>query len=156
MSLENDIAVLRQVPFFARFGDEHLRLLAFGGENRRFRAGQTLYRRGDPSDGGMVVLAGQIGLSSGERDDGVETFAVASLFGQRALLARTKRHDTATALEDCEVLMIRRTLFMRMLSEFPDLAADLYETMSQDLQDLVDRASHLVGARKQASDSAGD
>jgi CRP-like cAMP-binding protein len=142
MSLETDIAVLRQVPFFASFGDEHLRLLAFGGENRRYRPGQALFSIGDTSDGGMVVLTGEVVLLA--EDGQSQTFAAGSLFGQRALLARTKRYERAVAGSDCEVLMIRRTLFLRMLAEFPDLAARLHEEMSAELQALTDDAGVIV------------
>lgn len=144
MSLNTDIEVLRRVPFFARFGEEHLRLLAFGGENKSYAAGQTLFRAGDLSDGGLVVLSGKIVLSSGEHDDPGIPYETASLFGQRALLAATKRRQTATAEVDSEVMTIRRTLFVRMLAEFPDLARKLHQDMSTELRQLTDEASALV------------
>lgn len=144
MSLNTDIEVLRRVPFFARFGEEHLRLLAFGGENRTYSANQTLFRAGDASDGGLVVLRGRIVLSSGEHDDDGEGYEPASLFGQRALLAATHRRQTATAQVDSEVMLIRRTLFLRMLAEFPDLAQKLHQDMSMELRQLTDEASALV------------
>lgn len=144
MSLNTDIEVLRRVPFFARFGEEHLRLLAFGGENKTYGADQTLFRAGDASDGGLVVLRGRIVLSSGEHDDEGVPYEPASLFGQRALLAATQRRQTATAQIDSEVMLIRRTLFVRMLAEFPDLARKLHQDMSMELRQLTDEASALV------------
>lgn len=144
MSLNTDIEVLRRVPFFSRFGEEHLRLLAFGGENKTYAADQTLFRAGDPSEGGLVVLSGKIILSTGEHDDTGTPYETASLFGQRALLAATTRRQTATAQVDSEVMMIRRTLFVRMLAEFPDLAQKLHQDMSMELRQLTDEASALV------------
>ena len=144
MSLESDIAVMRLVPSFESFGDEHLRLLAFGGENRRYSTGQTLFRVGDSSDGGFVVLTGAVELTMPGKADETERYERGSLFGRRALLARTRRIATATAVEDTEVLMIRRTLFMRMLSEFPDLAERLHDEMVEELHALTDGAASLL------------
>jgi CRP-like cAMP-binding protein len=60
------------------------------------------------------------------------------------LLASTQRRQTATAEIDSEVMLIRRTLFVRMLAEFPDLAQKLHEDMSMELRQLTDEASALV------------
>ncbi len=148
MSLASDITVLRRVPFFERFGDEHLRLLAFGGENQHFDEDATLFRVGDPTEGGLVILSGQVRLTDGTHDDEGERFKMGTLLGQRALLASTKRRHTAIAVSRVEVLLIRRSLFTRMLSEFPDLAAQLYAEMSDELINLTGRASVLVGGKE--------
>ena len=144
MSLASDIAVLRRVPFFERFDDEHLRLLAFGGENLRHGEGDVLFRVGDATDGGHVILSGQIRLTRDAQDDPGERFKVATLLGQRALLVPTVRRHTAIAATRCETLLIRRSLFVRMLSEFPNLAAELHAEMADELRLLTDRASSVV------------
>lgn len=144
MSLESDIRILRQVPFFASFGDDHLRLLAFGGENRRFRAGQHLFRTGDNSDGGLVILSGEVRVPEDRGAGEGQLFGPATLFGQRSLLARNQRHHSAVAQGEVDAILIRRTLFVRMLSEFPDLADRLYREMSADLRALTDQAALLV------------
>ena len=144
MSLESDIRILRQVPFFARFGEDHLRLLAFGGENRRFRAGDVLFRAGDHADGGLVVLAGEVRVPEDRGGGAGQLYGAATLFGQRALLARTTRRHGAVAETDAETILIRRTLFVRMLGEFPDLAARLQAEMSAELRALTEQAAALV------------
>ncbi|MEM1287417.1 MAG: Crp/Fnr family transcriptional regulator [Pseudomonadota bacterium] len=145
MSLESDIRILKSVPFFASFGDEHLRLLAFGGENRRYAPGQPLFRLGDNADGGIVVLSGEVTLITRAETQGGETVVAGTLLGQRALLARTKRSHSAVAAKPVETILIRRTLFLRMLSEFPELANRLYQEMSSELRELTLRASSIIG-----------
>ncbi|MFK7791068.1 MAG: cyclic nucleotide-binding domain-containing protein [Devosiaceae bacterium] len=149
MSLASDMAVLRRVPFFERFGDDHLRLLAFGGENMRFKANDTLFSSGDATEGGLVILSGQVLLTTARQkdDDDGERFKVGTLLGQRALLAETKRRHTATAVTGVEVMSIRRALFKRMLSEYPDLATQLYASMSSELLSLTAQASVVVGGK---------
>ena len=146
MSLASDIAVLRRVPFFESFGDEHLRLLAFGGENIKHKADNVLFRIGEPTEGGLVILSGQVSLAlHGQPSEDGERYKVGSLIGQRALLTPTKRRHTATAVSQTEVMLIRRSLFMRMLSEYPDLAARLHAQLSAELNRLTDQAVAVVG-----------
>lgn len=145
MSLASDMALLRRVPFFERFGDEQLRLLAFGGENQRFQSNDVLFRVGDQTDGGLVILSGEIILSNGRTDNQGERFRAATLLGQRALLAPTTRRHNAVALSSVEVLLIRRSVFVRMLAEFPDLAAQIYADMSDELRSLTGKAAAVVG-----------
>ena len=58
MALDDDIAVLIKAPLFNLLEKDALRLVAFASENRTFRAGDVLFRKGDRSDGGYVVSQG--------------------------------------------------------------------------------------------------
>ncbi len=144
MSLASDMAVLRRVPFFEKLGDDQLRLLAFGGENTRFNSGDTLFGAGEETEGGLVILSGQVLLTTPKGDDDGERLKVGSLIGKRALLAPTKRRNTATAVSSVEIMTIRRTLFLRMLREYPDTASALYAEMSQELHNLTTKAVLVV------------
>ena len=105
----------------------------------------VLFRAGDATEGGLVILSGQISLTKeGEAGEG-ERFKVSSLIGQRALLTTTKRRHTAVAVSPVEVMLIRRSLFLRMLSEYPDLAARLHAQLSAELNRLTDQAVAVVG-----------
>ncbi|MBV6658920.1 MAG: Crp/Fnr family transcriptional regulator [Devosiaceae bacterium] len=146
MSLESDIRVLRQVPFLKPFEEEHLRLLAFGGENRRYRKGQPLFSEGEPAEGGLVIIRGDVRVPNRSRDEEGDVFSTGTLFGQRALLTRKPRSHSAIAVSDVEAVLIRRTLFVRVLSEFPPLAERLYAQMSAELRGLTEQAGVLVGS----------
>ena len=67
MALAQDIALLRQVPLFARLEPEALRLIAFSAEARVYRAGDVVFRKGDRSDGAYLVTGGAVALDVAER-----------------------------------------------------------------------------------------
>jgi CRP-like cAMP-binding protein len=135
MSLESDIAVLKGVPLFAELDDGQLRLLAFGAEHRRLRKEETLFRLGARADAGFVLVAGEIALTAGPpgHERAVGTFGPGTIFGEMALLTETRRPATAMATADCDVLRITRTLFRRMLEEYPDIAFALHQRLAEDL-----------------------
>ena len=121
MALQDDVRNLTSLPAFRDLDPEAVRLIAFSAETRILRAGDVLFRRGDPSDGGFVVLSGVIGV---EAAPGRETLVrPPALLGEMALVAETLRPATAVAREPTSVLKVPRTLYRRILAEYPESAA---------------------------------
>lgn len=139
MALDDDIAVLSQAPLFNLLERDALRLVAFASENRAYREGDVLFRKGDRSDGGYVVSRGAIALDA--HDDGSPSAFIAgpgSLIGQAALFARIERHATATAREPSAIIRVTPSLMRRVLEEFPDAAAAIQEAMAEELTRLTE------------------
>lgn len=67
MGLEDDVGKLARTATFAALEPDALRLVAFSAETRILRAGDILFRRGEPSNGGFVVLSGSIALDASDR-----------------------------------------------------------------------------------------
>lgn len=135
MSLESDIAILADVPLFAGLSSDQLRLLAFGAEHRRLRGGEILFREGARADAGFVVAEGAIVLVAGRagQERQVARAEAGTLLGEIALLTDTRRPATAKAETDCDVIRITRTLFRRMLEEYPEIAFALHAKLTEDL-----------------------
>ena len=139
MSLESDIAVLRDVPLFADLTADQLRLLAFGAEHRRLRSGETLFRAAARADAGFVVASGEVTLMAGPAGEErpVAHFGPGTLLGELALITETRRPATALTTEDCDLIRIPRTLFRRMLEEYPDLALTLHDRIARQLAEMM-------------------
>ena len=131
MSAESDIRNLSQIPIFGVLEDDARRLIAFSAETRILRASDILFRRGDLSDCGYVLTSGVIALDS--RDDGGAAIPISTpftLIGELALISETERPVTAVARQPTTVLKIPRTLFLRVLREYPASARTLRAMMS--------------------------
>ena len=142
MALDETIGLLERVPLIGRFQRDALRLLAFSAETRRLRPGDMLFSRGDRSDGGYVLLAGEIEVTSGGagRRAGSEPDAVVgpgALLGRLALVMRMKRPSSARARTACELMRISPTLLRRIIAEFPDTAERMHDEMAADLAELT-------------------
>ncbi len=132
MALDDDIALMARVPLFATLGDEPIRLLAFSAETRFLRAGDVLFKEGQTADSGYVVAAGRMTLES-EGEIGTFTAGPGSLIGEIALIIEMARPATATARDPVTVLRIPRSLFRRVLTEFPDAA----QRVHRDFRDKI-------------------
>lgn len=136
MSLARDIPLLRQVPLLGEFSDEQLRLLAFSAENVVVWPDEIIYRAGERSDASYVIASGRVALRAEEAPDGPDATVVGpgTLLGEMALIIETKRPNTAVALEQTELIRIRRALFKRMLQEYPEIARAMHAGLSARLQ----------------------
>ncbi len=124
MSADDDIENLTRIPLFAIFETRALRKLAFSSETRLFRAGDTLFRKGEESDGGYILAMGSIGLLP--HDDGASPKHIVhpwALIGEAALVAPSLRPVTARAMEPTTTLKIGRLLFHQILEQHPATAA---------------------------------
>jgi CRP-like cAMP-binding protein len=139
MALDDDIAVLSQAPLFNLLERDALRLVAFASENRTYREGDVLFKKGDRSDGGYVVSRGAIALDASD-DGSPEAFLAGpgSLIGQAALFARIERRATATAREPSAIIRVTPSLMRRVLEEFPDAAAAIQDAMAEELTRLTE------------------
>jgi CRP-like cAMP-binding protein len=148
MALDDHIRILSGVRLFTGFTQEQLRLLAFGAEAMTLPAGRKLYREDDDADSAYIVVRGKIRLfreNEGEPVD-VGMAEAGSTLGEMALIADARRLTSAEAAVDTDVLRINRSMFRRILEEYPETAEALRDRIIEDLQALI-RKIEAVGER---------
>jgi CRP-like cAMP-binding protein len=134
VALADDIAVLATAPLFSLMEHDALRLLAFAGEGQALSTGETLFRRGERSDGGYVVMRGTLALdASGDGTAPAFVAAPGCVVGRSALFTRGPRPATAVAREPSSVLRISPTLMRRVLEEFPAGAVAIRHAVADEL-----------------------
>lgn len=137
MALDDTIAVLSRVPLIGLLERDALRLVAFSAETRNLRETEVLFREGDRSDGGYVVLDGEIAVT--RRGSDAPTLAgPGSLIGRLALFSRSHRSASAVARARSHVLRISPTLMRRVLEEFPAGASAVRDAVAEDLAALAE------------------
>jgi CRP-like cAMP-binding protein len=132
MALDQDAQLLRAVPLLSNFEAEALRILVFSADRRVFPAGATLFRKGERSDGGHLLLSGTVTLDAGDGAP-AERFGAGALVGETALFTETLRPATATMAEKGETLRISRVLMRRVLNEYPDTARVVRRVLGERL-----------------------
>jgi CRP-like cAMP-binding protein len=138
MSLESDIKILSGQPIFAQLQPEALRLIAFASEPLGLRPGDVVFRQGDSSDGGYIVLSGALSLDSTEGPAiSGKVVGPGTLLGELALVIPTQHSATAIARQNSTLLKIPRALFLRVLEESPESARRLKRAVANELQQFV-------------------
>jgi CRP-like cAMP-binding protein len=138
MALDADVQRLAAIPLLAEIEIDALRLIAFSAETRILRSGDLLFTKGEKSTGGHVVVSGAVALLTS--DDGgpaAQTVGPGALVGEMALIAETVRPATAIARLPTVVMFIPRTLFHRVLREYPGGAARLRAAIEANLRNFT-------------------
>lgn len=140
MSLETDIALLRQVPTFDILNGEALRILAISSEQRVLAAGDVLFKAGDDADCGYVLASGLIRFireKEGAEPVVLQEVEPVALIGETSLILANKRPATAVAVEPCTLMRLSRSTFLRTLEGFPDVAQRMRKMFAARLEETL-------------------
>jgi len=143
MALEEDLRNLACNLSLAALEPEALRRLALAATPRMLRAGEILFRRDEPSDGGYFLRSGSIAFDPSGHDTAARIVRPPALIGDMALITPTRRPVTAVAREPSSILEIPRVLFQRVLSESPKSAERLRRLVATRLREFVNDLDDL-------------
>jgi CRP-like cAMP-binding protein len=120
---------------------------------KRFEAGETLFRQGDPSDFALLIVAGSVDVLREVGDDAVVlgTVRAGEFVGEMGVLEGRRRSATVRAAAPVEAELIERQAFLDRVSDEPELARKLLVRMSARLRDVEDT---LTGLYAQGSEDA--
>ncbi|MBX8825573.1 cyclic nucleotide-binding domain-containing protein [Ochrobactrum sp. SFR4] len=145
MALDDDIQFLSTIGLFEAFSAQHLRLLAFGAERMVLRTGRELFHEGQSADCAYIVVSGSITLFHEGKQGRVNlrSISTGTVLGEMALIAQSSRLTGAVADTETEVIRLSRSIFHRILEEYPELAASLYLHISNNLNEMVEQIDKL-------------
>lgn len=112
-------------------------LSAYGVPLRHLKAGERLFRVGEPGQHMYVVTKGEIEITIGDRL--VETVSEHGVVGEMALIDRGPRSATATARTDCDVAEIDRDNFLALVSEYPSFSLYVMKLMTSRIRRMNER-----------------
>ena len=116
-------------------------------KTRRVARGTAIFAKGDPGTGLMGVLAGSVKVSvaSAEGKDIVlNVFREGDVFGEIALLDGRPRTADATAMSDCELIVIERRDFVPFLSGQPDVMLKFIEILCSRLRHTSEQVQDIT------------
>lgn len=108
------------------------------GRQRRHRAGEVLFREGDPGDAVLVVLSGRVklhGVTETGREAVLGVREPGDLIGEMSAIDGAPRSATATAFEPVEVLAVPPSAFTAFLARTPGVAVVVLRTVMARLRD---------------------
>ncbi len=106
-------------------------------KTRKVARGTSIFAKGDPGTGLMGVLAGTVKVSVASADGKdivLNLFHEGEVFGEIALLDGRPRTADATAMSECELVVIERRDFVPFLSDHPDVMLKFIEILCSRLR----------------------
>jgi CRP/FNR family transcriptional regulator, cyclic AMP receptor protein len=109
------------------------RLLAGAGVPARdFKAGDVIFREGDPARDLFIVQSGEIEIRLGNRV--LETLSQYSIFGEMALIDAAPRSASAVAVSDAKLVLVSEKQFLFLISNTPYFALNVMRMMARRLR----------------------
>ena len=131
------LSLLRSHPLFRDLPPGVIEHLGSYMKTRRVARGTTIFAKGDPGSGLMGVLVGAVKVSVASADGKdivLNVFREGDIFGEIALLDGRPRTADATAMSDCELIVIERRDFVPFLSSQPDVMLKFIEILCSRLR----------------------
>jgi CRP/FNR family cyclic AMP-dependent transcriptional regulator len=135
--VRDKLSLLRNHPLFCDLPAAVIEHLGSYMKTRKVARGSTIFAKGDPGSGLMGVLAGMVKVSvasSEGKDIVLNIFHEGEIFGEIALLDGRPRTADATAMSDCELIVIERRDFVPFLSDHPDVTIKFIEILCSRLR----------------------
>jgi CRP-like cAMP-binding protein len=107
-------------------------LETFGVPLRRIRAGEVLFKTGDPGDVMILVVEGRVDIKVGDRT--VESLGLHGIAGEMALIDNAPRSATAVAASGGEVALIDRETFLDLVREVPAFSLYVMRTLADRIR----------------------
>jgi CRP/FNR family transcriptional regulator, cyclic AMP receptor protein len=113
------------------------RRLAEHAQRRQFAAGETIFQSGSPGHSMMAVLTGSVRITARSQRGAEVMLAVLTqgeIVGEIALLDGGERTADATALTNCELVVLDRRDVLPFLEQHPKACLKLLEVLAQRLR----------------------
>lgn len=139
--------LLRRSRLFERLGDADADAILAHASISRYSEGDQIVAKGDPGNSMMAVLKGRVMISSPSLDGRqmvLTTMREGDVFGEIALLDGKDRTADATAMEDCELLVVPRRSLLALLERRPDLCIDLMIVLCERLRRTNEQVEDLA------------
>jgi CRP/FNR family cyclic AMP-dependent transcriptional regulator len=139
--------MLKKNPMFADLETDELQRISGLCHTQHLKAGEMLFRKGDPGDSLFGVRRGQIRIETGASDGSRLTLnflGPGDLFGEVAVLDGQSRTADATAGEPTELFVLRREDFLSFLEREPRVAIKIIQLLCQRIRWQSERMEESV------------
>jgi uncharacterized membrane protein len=123
-----DAQVLKRIPLFSKFDDDEIAVLAGQVEMKTFAPRQRIYKAGDTSGRGYIVVSGQVRVTTIDDDNQevvIDEPGEGSFFGFASMLEQIPHQTSADAVEETACVEVDRNDIFVLLQRKPHAGMDM-------------------------------
>jgi len=136
-------ALLGAIPLLAGLDEQELAKVGALSEVRFYPARAVVVTQGEPALALFAIMRGRlkvVACGPDGRDTMLGIMGEGEIFGEVALIDGGARSATCTAVEPCELLVIERAHFLKLLADSPAISIKLLYVLAQRLRRLSQRS----------------
>ncbi|MEP3232092.1 MAG: cyclic nucleotide-binding domain-containing protein [Hyphomicrobiales bacterium] len=137
--LDEKIERLKSVPLFAVLDDIALHHIVFNSHNLTASDGTSLFVEGDAASGAIFLESGELSLLARSKGEMVERVKLqaGAVVDPYALVTSGKRPVTAKAVGDVKYQLLDRSVFRKVLENYPGHAERLQDYLREEINRTV-------------------
>jgi CRP/FNR family cyclic AMP-dependent transcriptional regulator len=132
-----DVSFIQEIPIFSELDEGQIVEIQRYFMPQTYKKDNMILIEEEVGSSMFIITAGRIKISR-LSDDGREVIlsilSEGDFFGEMSILDGQTRSATAVALDDSELLLIRRDDFLKMLHSFPQIAINLLRELASRLR----------------------
>src|SRR5262245_15194617 len=143
----NVLDLLARTPLFGAISPSLCETIAQEMRDARYRAGQSIFERGDPGNVIYLVMEGRVRLSVSTAEGRELSFAHAvagDIFGEIAALDGSPRSANASALTDVKMKSLAASALHRLIAANPVLSKSVIAFLCGRLRDVSDHLEDVA------------
>lgn len=130
-----NLAILREIPFFSELALDALKVLAYLCVRERFKVNDYLFRQKDDDGRAFYMIAGKAGLE--RQDNGtvwkLREIGPGTFLGGLVLLGKGTRLFSLRALADVNCLVISREKVTKVIEQFPEMMPKILKAVVESV-----------------------
>ena len=138
---EENLKILREIPFFSRIPLETLKVLAYLCTRETFKQGDYLFNQNDDDGQAFYIISGNTRLMHTNEGDEQEIrdYAEGTFLGGLTLMGNMGRLFSMKALSDVNCLILTRDKFSRAMDQHPDLMPKIIASLISAIRSWEER-----------------
>jgi len=137
MAEERIIRLLKKVPLFAKMIDEEVSQIADQCSHRLFQKEQVIFVEEEVGQSLFILLRGMVKVTRAS-EEGREVIITilrsGDFFGELSVLDGKGRSATIVAMEDSELLTLRRNDFLALVERYPLIAVEMLKVLADRIR----------------------
>jgi CRP/FNR family transcriptional regulator, cyclic AMP receptor protein len=139
--------IFERHALFGKLSANEIDTLVSYARVERYRAGREIFPKGAPGPSLMAVLRGSVKISSlsdGGKEIVFSIFNAGDIFGEIAVLDGEERSADATAMTDCELLVLNRRDLLPVLESRADICMMLLKILCRRLRQTSEQVEDVM------------
>ncbi len=139
--------VLKSFPLFADLDDEELTDIEKIVMTKKFSKDEIILYQFDPGDSLYMIAGGRVKVVLFSKDGKevlLSTLGTSDFFGEMSLLDGMPRSASVVALEDSELIVLKRRDFLDLIRNHPEIALKILTELSRRLREADRKIGSLI------------
>lgn len=140
---------LRNVPVFADFSKRELREVERIVHHRDFKAGEIIFRQGDPGLGMYIIIQGDVQIVNNENPDNPIIYSELTdgdFFGDLALVDDASRSATALSSGETRLISFFRPELQDIITRFPAIGNKVLMNLAKVIASRLRKTNDYLSA----------